>query len=87
MNLLFTVIYGKFKFQVQDSDLEYFLGGEIWRFEKHIANSEKTTTLPSNPRKLTFISPVYFGWQQNESPLLGNLGTQNIATGIETDKY
>ena len=31
---------GKFKFQVQDSDLEYFFL-EIWRFEKHIAFSEK----------------------------------------------
>ena len=40
--MLFTVIGGKFKFQVQDSDLEYiFL--EIWRFEKHIAFSEKDT--------------------------------------------
>ena len=41
MNLLFTVIGGKFKFQVQDSDLEYFLG----RFEKHIALSEKKPPL------------------------------------------
>ena len=29
-----------FKFQVQDSDLEYFFL-EIWRFEKRIALSEK----------------------------------------------
>ena len=44
MNLLFTVIGGKFKFQVKNSDLEYiFL--EIWRFEKHIATSEKKTRL------------------------------------------
>ena len=36
-----TVIGGKFKFQVQDSFLEYsFL--EIWRFEKRIALSEKS---------------------------------------------
>jgi hypothetical protein len=28
---VFTVIGGKFKFQVQDSDLEYFFL-EIWRF-------------------------------------------------------
>ena len=37
----FTVIVGKFKFQVQDSFLEYiFL--EIWRFEKRITLSEKS---------------------------------------------
>jgi hypothetical protein len=42
--MLFTVIGGKFKFQVQDSDLEYiFL--EIWRFEKHIELSEKKATI------------------------------------------
>ena len=29
---------GKFKFQVQDSDLEYL----FWQCEKHIALSEKT---------------------------------------------
>ena len=43
MNLLFTVIGGKFKFQVQDSDLEWFFL-EIWRFEKNIALSEKKAT-------------------------------------------
>ena len=33
LNFLFTVIGGKFKFQVQDSDLEYFFSGdlEIWK--------------------------------------------------------
>ena len=33
LNLLFTVIGGKFKFQVQDSDLEYYVFGylEIWK--------------------------------------------------------
>ena len=41
MNLLFTVIGGKFKFQVQDSFLEYF----FWRFEKQIALSEKKPPL------------------------------------------
>jgi hypothetical protein len=41
---LFTVIGGKFKFQVQDSDLEYFFL-EIWRFEKHISLSEKKPPL------------------------------------------
>ena len=44
MNLLFTVIGGKFKIQVQDSDLEYFFF-EIWRFEKHITLSEKNPPL------------------------------------------
>ena len=39
----FVYCYGeKFKFQVQDSDLEYFFL-EIRRFEKHIALSKKTT--------------------------------------------
>ena len=46
MNLLFTVIGGKFKFQVLDSDLEYIIL-EIWRFEKHIALSEKKPPLLS----------------------------------------
>ena len=32
---------GSFKFHVQDSFLEYFFG-EIWRFEKRIALSEKS---------------------------------------------
>ena len=34
---------GKFKFKVQDSDLEYF----FLRFDKHIALSEKNIPLPS----------------------------------------
>ena len=37
LNQLFTVVNGKFKFQVQDSDLEYF----FLRFDKRIALSEK----------------------------------------------
>ena len=41
MKFKFTVIGGKFKFQVQDSDLEYIYL-EIWIFEKHIALSEKS---------------------------------------------
>ena len=36
----FTAIGGKFRFQVQDSFLEYFYFG-VWRFEKHIPLSEK----------------------------------------------
>ena len=32
---------GKFKFQVQDSDLEYL----FWRFDRHIALSEKKLPL------------------------------------------
>ena len=42
MNLLFTVIEGKFK--VQDSDLEY-ISLEIGRFEKKITLSEKKPPL------------------------------------------
>ena len=42
-NLQRSVFGGKFKFQVQDSFLEYF----FWRFEKHIALSEKKPPLPS----------------------------------------
>ena len=41
LNKLFTVIGGKFKFQVQDSDLEYL----FWQCEKHIALSEKKPPL------------------------------------------
>ena len=41
MNKLFSVIGGKFKFQVQDIDLEY----SSWRFDKHIALSEKKLPL------------------------------------------
>ena len=41
MNLLFNIIGGKFKFQVQDSDFGIF----FWRFEKHIALSEKKPPL------------------------------------------
>ena len=37
---------GNFKFQVQDSFLEYFLG-EIWRFEKRVPFSEKKPPLPT----------------------------------------
>ena len=42
--MLFTGIGGQFKYQVQDSFLEYFFL-EIWRFEKHIALSEKKSHL------------------------------------------
>ena len=42
LNKLFTVIVRKFKFQVQDSDLEYL----FWRFDKHIALSGKKPPLP-----------------------------------------
>ena len=41
LNKLFTVMGGKFKFQVQDSDLEYL----FCRFDKHIALSEKKLPL------------------------------------------
>ena len=39
--MLFTVIGKKFKFQAQDSDLDFF----SWRFKKQIALSEKKTPL------------------------------------------
>ena len=39
-----TILSLKFKFQVQDSFLEYFFL-EIWRFEKRIALSEKKPPL------------------------------------------
>ena len=42
---------GKFKFQIQDSDLEYL----FWRFDKHIALSEKK--LPLAP--VGFESIIY----------------------------
>ena len=48
MNLLFTVIGRKFKFQAQDSYLEYFFL-EIERFEKRIALSEKKPPLTLGP--------------------------------------
>ena len=38
---MFTVMGWKFKFQVQDSDLEYL----FWQCEKHIALSEKKPPL------------------------------------------
>ena len=52
-----TILSSKFKFQVQDSFLEYiFL--EIWRFEKHIALSEKKPPLGAS----CFFG-VFFGFQ------------------------
>ena len=46
----------KFKFQVQDSFLEYiFL--EILRFEKHIALSEKNTF--NNSQQPTWFLPIF----------------------------
>ena len=39
---------GKFKFQVQDSDLEYL----FWRFDKHIALSEKKLPLECHNLKI-----------------------------------
>ena len=44
LNKLFTVMGGKFKFHVQDSDLEYL----FWQCEKHIAISEKKPPLHPN---------------------------------------
>ena len=48
MNKLFTVFGGKFKFQGQDSDLDYFFF-EVWRFDKPIALLEKKTPLVAIP--------------------------------------
>ena len=39
---------GKFKFQVQDSDLEYL----FWRFDKHIALSENKLPLSNVKKKV-----------------------------------
>ena len=44
LNFPFTVVGGKFKFQAQDSFLEYF----FWRFEKCITLSEKKPPLAVN---------------------------------------
>ena len=41
LNLLFTVIGGKFKLQVQDSDLDFFL--EIWDLKTHRTFWKKAT--------------------------------------------
>ena len=46
---LFTVFGGKFKFQGQNSDLEYFFG----RFDKPIALSEKKTPLAIKEKHTT----------------------------------
>ena len=43
-NNTLLLLVEKFKFQVQDSFLEYIFS-EIWRFEKHIALSEKKAPL------------------------------------------
>ena len=40
-SLSFSIMSGKFKFQIQDRDLEYL----FWRFDKHIAFSEKKLPL------------------------------------------
>ena len=49
-----TILSLKFKFQVQDSFLEYFFGG--WRFEKCIALSEKKPPLK--------LQPSFYGWSR-----------------------
>ena len=52
---MFTVMDGKFKFQVQDSDLEYF----FLRFDKHIALSEKKPPLMLENWHLDYVSHTY----------------------------
>ena len=54
LNELFTVMGGKFKFQIQDSNLEYL----FWRFDKHIILSEKKLPLPAT--NLQDIQFLYF---------------------------
>jgi hypothetical protein len=61
LNFLFTVIGGKFKFQVQDSDLEY-LFWEVWRFEKHIALSEKKQPLYISCYFLSYENKTKLRW-------------------------
>ena len=68
MNKLFTVMGRKFKFQVQDSDLEYL----FWRFEKRITLSEKKPNLEDEELQFVYIC----------SFLLGNsqfIGKQNVS--------
>ena len=58
---------GKFKFQVQDSDLEYL----FWRFDKKFALSEK---------KATFIRPCQniLKWLWNDTKMDSSEGFQNV---------
>ena len=54
LNILLHLLFYKYcveKFQVQDSDLEYFVS-EIWRFEKHIAFSETKPPLEDQTEQL-----------------------------------
>ena len=55
LNKLFTVIGEKFKFQVQDRDLEY----SFWQCEKHIALSEKKPPWKLTGNKITFQPEFY----------------------------
>ena len=49
---------GNFKFQVQDSFLEYFFW-EIWRFEKRIALSEKKPPLEADGAECSKASALF----------------------------
>ena len=51
-----------FKFQAQDSFLEYFLGGKIRRFVKQIALSEKKPPLKGQCASI-FIPKISFQFQ------------------------
>ena len=83
--LQYTVIGGKFKFQVQDSFLEYF----FWRFKKHIALSEKTPPLVAFLRETyswNFIyeifscsKKIYIG-HEFKNIFLENTGAHKIGT-------
>ena len=48
-----TILNLKFKFQAQDSFLEYFF---LWRFEKRIPLSEKKDTFNKNPAVYLLLS-------------------------------
>ena len=52
--MLFIVLGGDFKFQVQGSDLKYFFL-EMWRFEKQIALFEKELPLGLCSKSLIFV--------------------------------
>ena len=52
--LQYNVIGGKFKFQAEDSFLEYF----FWRFEKHISLSEKKPPLVTSILKRSYLHSV-----------------------------
>ena len=65
---MFTVIGGKFKFQVQDSDLEYL----FWQCEKHIALSEKKTPLVNHKIQEAIVLQFFAITSKTETPMASN---------------